>query len=62
MLQNVDSERTERLWAELKAIALWDESYWRRSNHEWWETIALETRRKRRCEILRELEMPDRRS
>lgn len=60
MLQDTDCGRVERLRAELRAIELWDEAYWRSSHHEWWEKVALENRGRRRNEILRELQIiPD---
>src|SRR5579863_1027583 len=48
-------ERTEALLAELKAIAVWNRSYWRCRHHEWWETVALVSRLRRRIEILSEV-------
>ena len=59
MPQDSDCGHADRLRAELKAIELWDKAYWLRLKHEWWETVALESRRRRRIVILRELGMTD---
>jgi hypothetical protein len=48
-------EQAQALLAELKAIAVWDRSYWCCPRHEMWETIALVSRCRRRIEILSEL-------
>lgn len=41
------------LLAELRAIELWDEEYWRSGRHARTEMIAMHNRRQRRAEILR---------
>ena len=50
-----------KLLAELRAIELWDDQYWRSSRHAWWETIAMLNRQQRRAEILSQLGKPGRR-
>jgi hypothetical protein len=45
-----------KLLAELRAIEFWDEMYWRDSKHQSGEFESLLNRRKRRVEILHELE------
>jgi hypothetical protein len=53
-----NAERIEyaaSLFAELKAIAVWNSSYRMRRHRKWWETIALLNRCRRRLEILSEL-------
>jgi hypothetical protein len=48
-------ERAETLFAELKAIARWNEEYGHCRDHKLWETVALVRRCSRRVEILSEL-------
>jgi hypothetical protein len=55
MLQDRAYQRAQSLRAELKAIELWDNAYWRSSQREWWETVAFESRQQRRSEIVAEL-------
>ena len=48
-------ERVENLVNELRAISHWDDEYGRHSRTEWYETVALISRQKRRSAIIRQL-------
>jgi hypothetical protein len=48
-------QEAERLFAELKAIELWDLVYWRGHRHQAWEIVAMLNRRDRRTEVISEL-------
>lgn len=45
----------ELLLAELKAIEVWDDGYWRNRNPNACETIAFMGRKKRRSQIIRQM-------
>ena len=48
-------EQMEKLVNELRAISHWDDEYGRHRRPEWYETVALISRQKRRSEIIRQL-------
>jgi hypothetical protein len=49
-------EHIRSLLAEQRAITFWDNKYWKSQDHEVWETAALNSRFRRRADILAELE------
>lgn len=48
-------DKVEQLVAELRAIELWDTSYWRNARPDVYETISHAARQERRAEILSHL-------
>ena len=48
-----------RLSAELAAIEHWDRDYFQRENHDREEVSAYESRKRRRTEIMQQMELSD---
>jgi hypothetical protein len=48
-------EHVQTLFAELKAIAVWNGDYWRRRHHDLGEIVAHVSRCRRKVEILSEV-------